>query len=261
MWSDGDYNADREFADRFLPHQAEIAREALRVDVAPIEEYLRRNTDLILRTPVLPKHGRDIRISARVRRVAERDKSDWPQQTPYNRQFTIRTRRVSGVETEMDKIKLGFGDMFVYGFEQEPGSDRLYPWFIGNLEILRDHHARTGRSAGEQRNKGPGGSSFKAFNLDDMPLGFVLASDGLAIGPCASCGMPGADTFYYEVKGWTERRNQFAHHQLHWRCCPLAGKEGRCVVCFKPGAPMTNMAVVGGPAHEHCIKTVSGEGS
>ncbi|MGH3834165.1 MAG: hypothetical protein ACRDSF_00455 [Pseudonocardiaceae bacterium] len=187
--------------------------------------------------------------------MTERDKIDRSssQRRVYSRQFTIRKRRVSGVETEMDKIKLGFGDMFVYGFESEPGSDRMYPWFIGNLEILRDYYDHGGRSAGEQRNKGPGGSHFEAFNLDDMPLGFILASDGLAVAVCAYCGELGADTFYYEVKDWSERQSEFAHHALHWRCCPMAVKEGRCVVCFKPGAPMTNLATVGGPAHANCI--------
>lgn len=254
MWSDGDYDADREFADRFLSHQAEIVNKAIRVDVAPIEEDLRRNTDLVLVTPVLPKSGRAIRISARVRRVAERDKTD-ANRLPYCRQFTIRERRVSGVETEMDKIKLGYGDMFVYGFESEPGSDRLYPWFIGNLDILREYYEHGGRSAGRKKNKGNHGSSFLAFNLDDMPLGFILASDGIAVGPCEYCGTSGADSYYYGVQDWTRRRGTFPHRVLHWRCCPLAVQEGRCVICFKPGATELGFWLVGGLSHDECLRS------
>ncbi len=39
----------------------------------------------------------------------------------------------------MAKMLDGHGDMLIYGFDSAPGSDRLYPWLLGNLGILRQY--------------------------------------------------------------------------------------------------------------------------
>lgn len=237
MSSDGDFDIDFEWSQQFLPHQAEVAQRALRVDVAPLEEDQRRNTDLILTSAMALRSGQRLTISARVRRFEERDKRLHPRNVPYARQFTIRDRRPSGYETEMDKLRLGYGDMFVYGFQSAPGSDRMYPWFVGNLHVLRDWTEQGGHPSEKGRNKGPRGSTFAVFDLSSMPLGFILASDGIAVGRCEFCGQNGADTFYYEIKDWAERESASQPQwPLHWRCCPLAAQERRCVACFRPRA-------------------------
>jgi hypothetical protein len=164
------YEEDRAWADKFLPHQKEIAEKAIRVETAPIEEDLRRNTDLILRTAV-PIKNREIRISARVRRhqyVAR-----------FRDEFTIRLDRPSGADTEMVKMQRGYGDFVIYGFESEPDSDRLFPWFIGNTELLRDY-VNCGGYIKQQRNR-DGSSTLGAVHLADMPIGFVLAHEGLTV--------------------------------------------------------------------------------
>lgn len=162
------YEEDRAWADKFLPHQKEIAEKAIRVETAPIEEDLKRNTDLILRT-VVPIRDREVRISARVRRhtYAARFKDE----------FTIRLDRPSGVETEMPKLRSGYGDFTIYGFESEPGSDQMYPWFIANTAILRDYLNRGGYFKVERNSDGS--SRLAVVHLGDMPLGFILDHDGL----------------------------------------------------------------------------------
>lgn len=176
------YDEDREWADKFLPHQAEIARLITRIEVAPFDEDVRRNTDLVLRTVEPVHNGEPIRISARVRRHEYLAK--------YRDEFTIRYRRPSGVRTEWHKMRAGDGDYFIYGFEAEPGSDRLGTWLIGNLHLLNDDYLAHGGYYRKQPNYDKS-SDFAIFHLADMPLGFVLNSEGLAIwdreAPWQSC--------------------------------------------------------------------------
>ena len=162
------FEEDFEWQKRFRGHFSEIAQRAIRVSTAPAQDDWRRNTDFVMST-VVPLPNRDIRISARVRRheYARR----------YADEFTVRLDRPSGAEAEMPKIKAGWGDFTIYGFESAPGSDRLGPWFIGNIALLRDYIARGGYYK-TQRNKDRS-SRLAAFHLADMPLGFVLASEGL----------------------------------------------------------------------------------
>jgi hypothetical protein len=150
----------------------EIARKVVRLDVGPIEEDLRRNTDLTLRTLMdLPKLGRPLRLSLRVRRREYASR--------YADQFTVRLSRPSGVTTEMGKLRSGFGDLTVYGFESEPGSDRMHPWFLANAEMLRDYINRGGYY--EVKDNKDGSSQLAAVYLGDMPLGFILDSAGLPL--------------------------------------------------------------------------------
>jgi hypothetical protein len=163
------FEEDFEWQQKFRAHFSEIAHEAMRVDVAPAEEDWKRNTDFIMSTVILlPK--RDIRISARVRRhkyIAR-----------YRDQFTVRLDRPSGVDAEMPKIRAGWGDFTIYGFESETGSDRMGPWFIGNVNLLRSYLREPGHYYSVHGND-DGSSRLAAFHIADMPLGFLLKSDGL----------------------------------------------------------------------------------
>jgi hypothetical protein len=164
----GTVEEDFEWQQKFRGHFSEIAQHSMRVEVAPAEEDWKRNTDFVLST-VVPVRDRQIRVSARVRRHKYIRR--------YRDEFTVRLDRPSGVETEMPKIRAGWGDFTIYGFESEPGSDRLGPWFIGNLGLLRDYLRRGGYYI-PQTNR-DGSSTFGAFHLGDMPLEFVLQSEGL----------------------------------------------------------------------------------
>jgi hypothetical protein len=220
-----DVERDWAWADKFLPHQGEIARDALRVEVAPIEDDLRRNTDLILRSAVPLRLGRELRISARVRRHDYLRRLEHAPGIEYRKQITIRDRRPSRVATEMDKLRLGEGDIFVYGFESEPGSDRLYPWAVVNLDLIREYDAIGGYST-VKRNKGERGSWLRAFCLDDLPLGAVLRSDGIEpCDPAASwleCRNPNWDNPARPMRsGWCARRYAIAEDYM--RQCLFCG--------------------------------------
>lgn len=175
------FEEDFEWQKRFTRHFGEIVQQhATRTHVAPAEEDWKRNTDFILSTVVsLP--NRDVRISARARRrkyVAR-----------YGDEFTVRLDRPSGAQAEMPKIRAGWGDLTIYGFESadcaseacghDESGHRLSPWFIGNVAMLRDYIARGGYW--QVKGNHDGSSRLAAFHHADMPLGFVLASEGLTV--------------------------------------------------------------------------------
>lgn len=208
------YEEDFRWQERFGAHYSEIARQAIRVDVAPDVEDWKRNTDFIL-TATFPSKGRDIRVSARARRRKYLGR--------YPGQFTVRLDRPSGVETEMPKLRKGWGDLMVYGFESEVDSNRLNPWWVINLEMLRDYIARGGYFRSQPNHDGS--SSFAVFWLEDMPLGFVLASDGIKPVDrddvwfrCRRCYLP-------HVSPATDEFEDVAGQRLHqlgpgiWRRC------------------------------------------
>jgi hypothetical protein len=165
-----DFEDDFEWQAQFAGHFSEIALQAMRVNVAPAEEDWKRNTDFVLQA-VVPTPSREIRISARVRRYKYASR--------YPDEFTVRLDRPSGAPAEMPKIRQGWGDFTIYGFESEPGSNRLGPWFLGNVEMLRDYLRRGGYyKVKENRDRS---SRFAAFNHGDMPLGFIKASGGMRV--------------------------------------------------------------------------------
>jgi hypothetical protein len=218
------YERDRGWADQFLPHQMELAREVIRVDVAPIEDDLRRNTDLILKSAV--PLGRPLRISARVRHHAYIKRLEHAPGLAYRNQITIRDHLPSGVRTEMDKVRLGDGDMFIYGFESEPGSPRLYPWAVVNLDMIRDYDMRGGYST-VKRNKGERGTWLRVFSLDDLPVGAVLRSEGIDFesGPWLHCRNPNWDDKARPLRsGWCARGYAVKSTDFdHMRVCLFCG--------------------------------------
>lgn len=157
------FEDDFRWQERFRGHFSEIVRLASRVEVAaPVDDW-ERNTDFVL---TLRQNRLTFAARARRARYAER----------YVSNFSIRLQRPSGARTEMAKMCDGHGDMLIYGFESAPGSDRLYPWLLGNLNILRQY-VRDGGYFQEITNKD--GTTGAYFHLDDMPLGFLENSDGI----------------------------------------------------------------------------------
>jgi len=77
------------------------------VRVAPREADIKRNTDMM----ILPYGGKDVAL--RLRR---------PHKGYFNAfglQFTIRSKRNTGAETELSKLQRGLGDWFFYGHIEE----------------------------------------------------------------------------------------------------------------------------------------------
>lgn len=111
---------------------------------------------------------RDMRIAARVRdatKYADR----------YGEQFTLRSRRDSGTQTELDKIQRGWGDWLFYGFGH--ADTTIYPWYIIDLSAFRYHLSKEGwrRSGIKFTEMANGdGTHFQAFWVfsfpDDPPL-------------------------------------------------------------------------------------------
>lgn len=162
------FEEDFAWQEKFRDHYAEIARMVYGVPVAPAADDWQRNTDFLM-SAVIRLPSRPLRISARARRrkfgrTAKRD-------------FTVRLSRPSGRETELPKIKAGWGDLFIYGVESAEDDTRLGPWFLGNTVMLRDYLANGGYYRGVANHDGS--SVFAVFRHDDMPAGFVIASDGI----------------------------------------------------------------------------------
>lgn len=130
---------------------------------APADEDRQRNTDLIvLRLDT-------VRVACRLRRHEYLAR--------YGDQFTIRTGRPSGAETELAKMLSGWGDYIFYGFASPDAAD-LAAWVLGDLNVFRLWHHRqlwSGHRPGEARKNGDGSSDFAAYRLADMPDGFVVA--------------------------------------------------------------------------------------
>lgn len=130
---------------------------------APTAEDMQRNTDLIvLRLDT-------VRVACRLRR--------YEYLARYGDQFTIRTSRPSGAQTELAKMLSGWGDYLFYGFASADGSD-LAAWLLGDLNAFRLWHHRelwAFRRPGESRRNGDGSSDFAAYRLADMPTDFIVA--------------------------------------------------------------------------------------
>ncbi len=107
-----EYNADRRWADRFIPQLKQIVADLL-VTPTPEAEDLQRNTDLIV------FHVETLRVACRVRRFK------YLVEYPFD--FTVRSGRPNGADTELAKILAGYGDYLVYAFASED-EQRLAAW-------------------------------------------------------------------------------------------------------------------------------------
>ena len=130
---------------------------------APAEEDMERNTDLIV-IRLDP-----VRVACRLRRFEYASR--------YPDQFTIREGRPSGAQTELAKVLSGWGDYIFYGFANRDAS-ALAGWMLGSLTAFRLWHARetwAGRRPGLQKPNQDGSSTFRAYNIGDLPGDFLVA--------------------------------------------------------------------------------------
>jgi hypothetical protein len=135
------------------------------ISEAPFKEDVQHNTDLIVLTL------KPYRIACRVRTYEYFER--------YPKEFTIRSSRPSGVETELQKMLSGWGDYIFYGFENKDNSS-LCAWILGDLDIFRlyvksyseDHG---GKLPGVEIPNFDESSKFRAFRLVNIPVNFLLA--------------------------------------------------------------------------------------
>ena len=159
-----DVSEDWGFSSRFVPEIKSILGRHL-ISEAPIEEDIERNTDFLVLTL------KPVRVACRIRR------NDYYRN--YKDEFTLRSSRPGGVETEMDKIVSGWGDYFFYGFANEDETD-LEDWFLGDLYVFRKWYNRAlitnkGKPPGIYRENHDNSSAFRAYRKDQMPPGFFVA--------------------------------------------------------------------------------------
>lgn len=132
---------------------------------APFEDDTKRNTDLIV-------------LKAEVTRVACRVRRDIYAAT-YGDEFTLRTSRPSGTETELAKVLSGWGDYIFYGFASEDGCE-LTAWTLGDLRVFRKWHSiklfncPQGQMPGIEKPNRDGSSNFRAYRINDLPPEFVM---------------------------------------------------------------------------------------
>lgn len=110
------------WADGYLPEIRRIltvdAMHLFTFRVASYQQDVKQATDMLVTA------NGEMAIAVRIRR----DYCQW-------RDLTIRAWRHSGVTTELDKIKDGHGDYYLYAWAQ---GFRLPEWMLVNLEALRN---------------------------------------------------------------------------------------------------------------------------
>lgn len=115
------YSSDRQWGDRFIPHAKSILGPFL-LEESSLEQDTKQATDLVV------LHTLTRGIGVRIR------KSSY--YADFRNEFTIRSERDSGAETEMSKIIKGWGDWLLYGFCNK-SEDQIEYWRIVNLSTFR----------------------------------------------------------------------------------------------------------------------------
>lgn len=158
-----DVAKDYDWQRPLLPRVKQIVANYL-ITEAPVEEDRRRNTDLI----VLTAEAKRIAVRLRRAEYAER----------YGGQFTIRSVRPSGAETELAKVISGWGDYIFYGFASPDDPFGLCRWMLGDLNIFRLWHSKqlaAGKRTWQSQANGDGSSGFHAYRIADLPEDFLIA--------------------------------------------------------------------------------------
>jgi hypothetical protein len=124
------------------------------VQEAPAEDDQQRNTDLLVPSA---------RIACRVRKYADMAR--------YGGEFTIRSARSSGRQTELQKVVSGWGDYIFYAFSTEDETG-FAAWLLGDLSVFRlwfnQTLARHQTPWIERQNVDSRRSSFLAFRIEDV---------------------------------------------------------------------------------------------
>jgi hypothetical protein len=152
---------------QFVPLVRQIIGPLLLMQ-APYEMDVKRNADLIVL-----QTGKNQTIAMRVRRPRYF--------TAYGLQFTIRWHRDSGAETEMSKIKKGFGDWFFYGIvENDDAAEILRHWVVIDLAVFR--RVVDDAVAYAQTIDNHDGTYGKAFEIRRLPPeGLIACSETMTI--------------------------------------------------------------------------------
>lgn len=158
------YQKDRTWSDIFIPAIKRNAGQHL-LQVSSFEVDTQQAADLVV------LHAKGVTLAARVRRHGF-----LPQ---YKYDFTIRSSRDSGAETELAKIEKGFADYLFYGHAKD-NIGSLASYMMIDLDILRENIKRMRESetfdyiCPEISNHD--GTYFRAFDVRRFDKELVFAS-------------------------------------------------------------------------------------
>ena len=168
----GIYEEDREFADRYEDQLTKIIASLL-VKPASFWRDTKEATDLIVhRITNGPRAGQAVgAIASRIRRPGIFWGRSFNSRVYWGLQFTIRSRRTNGVETELPKIKSGFGDWYIYAHVEQ---ELLRHWMVLDLEVFRANLDDRYVYREEQDNRD--GTFFTAYGLESFPKNILIAA-------------------------------------------------------------------------------------
>jgi MoaA/NifB/PqqE/SkfB family radical SAM enzyme len=116
-----DVRRDWNWSDGYLPEVRRILLQnavyLFNVDVASYALDVKQATDMLLTVS-----GRK-NVAVRLRRASY-----------HQRDLTIRAARASGVKTELDKLRSGYGDIYLYGWTLEM---QIQEWMLVDLHQVR----------------------------------------------------------------------------------------------------------------------------
>ena len=161
----GAYQEDRAWADQYEPELKKVVGSLLPM-TASFRLDVEQSTDLIVyKVKHGPRAGQPVgAIGARLRRPGNFWCRSFNSRVWWGVQFTIRSHRSSGAETEYSKIMKGFGDWFVYGHIEQTV---LRHWMVLDLEVFRDCERKHRTSYKSQDNKD--GTYFRAYDVTTLP--------------------------------------------------------------------------------------------
>lgn len=172
-----DWKLDKKWSDRFLPEIKEILGRKFIGEIP--KEDKEHNTDLMI------INSSNLRVSCRVRSFDYYKK--------FKHEFTIHSERETLAKTEFEKIMMGWGDVFFYGFSDKE-EEKLLAWalidlrvfrhyiFYKNLEIKKTNHLFLDLERDKIPN--PNGSGFfLSFKYKDFPKELVIDQYGLDLQP------------------------------------------------------------------------------
>lgn len=164
-----DYATDKQWSDQHLPELKKIVAGVvgpllkIAVSESDVKVDQQQATDLI---PLIvgPKS-----YAARLRRPGFFWAKQFAWSTPWGLQFTIRSRRDSGAETELGKIKRGYADILFYGHVE---NGFIRHWAAIDLNVFRRHESSPGTQRAYQSNND--GTHFVAYSIKSFPDELII---------------------------------------------------------------------------------------
>ena len=169
------YRQDREWSDRFIPEMQRIIGPFL-LKPSPFAIDAHQATDLV----VMKAEG--LSVACRVRRPGYYNQ--------YRHEFTVRSCRDSGTETELSKLYNGFADWMFYAHAsddcdhaEEPG---FKAWMLINLDSFRSQMITYSSRIQSFKKSNQDGTHFVSFDIRSFrphpPL--LIGQHGILDEPC-----------------------------------------------------------------------------